>query len=115
MAYFFTSDLHFGDERLNLYGRDLIAKSSYEIDTLNPPATVIIPRHNILDNLGNDTGIECPSKIGHIFTHALLGAPNITHEVVILCESAKKPYSQQINNFAQCRTSTSTHVKCHKA
>lgn len=34
MAYFFTSDLHFGDERLNLYGRDLIAKSSYEIDEL---------------------------------------------------------------------------------
>jgi calcineurin-like phosphoesterase family protein len=30
----FTSDLHLGDSRLNLYGRDLIAKSSSEIDEM---------------------------------------------------------------------------------
>jgi calcineurin-like phosphoesterase family protein len=29
---FFTSDLHFGDDRLNLYGRDLLFKSSKEVD-----------------------------------------------------------------------------------
>lgn len=29
---FFTSDLHFGDDRLNLYGRDLMFKSSKEVD-----------------------------------------------------------------------------------
>lgn len=34
MTYYFTSDLHFGDNRLNLYGRDLIAKNSDEIDEL---------------------------------------------------------------------------------
>ena len=31
---YFTSDLHLGDERLNLYGRDLIANNSTEIDEL---------------------------------------------------------------------------------
>jgi len=29
---FFISDLHFGDERLNLYGRDLMFKNSKEVD-----------------------------------------------------------------------------------
>jgi len=29
---FFVSDLHFGDERLNLYGRDLLFKNSKEVD-----------------------------------------------------------------------------------
>ena len=29
---FFISDLHFGDERLNLYGRDLLFKNSKEVD-----------------------------------------------------------------------------------
>ena len=29
---FFTSDLHFQDERLNLYGRDLMFKNSQEVD-----------------------------------------------------------------------------------
>lgn len=29
---FFTSDLHFDDERLNLYGRDLMFKNSKEVD-----------------------------------------------------------------------------------
>jgi calcineurin-like phosphoesterase family protein len=29
---FYTSDLHFGDERLNLYGRDLLFKNSKEVD-----------------------------------------------------------------------------------
>jgi calcineurin-like phosphoesterase family protein len=32
--YYFSSDLHFGDERLNLYGRDFIAKNATEIDEL---------------------------------------------------------------------------------
>ena len=34
MGYFFTSDLHLGDERLNLYARDLIANTADEIDNL---------------------------------------------------------------------------------
>ena len=29
---FFTSDLHFQDERLNLYGRDLMFNNSQEVD-----------------------------------------------------------------------------------
>ena len=37
----FTSDLHFGDPRLNLYGRDLVAKNSDEIDEM------------IIDNFNN--------------------------------------------------------------
>lgn len=44
----FTSDLHFGDERLNLYSRDLIAKNSYEIDTL-----IVNNWNSLVDN--NDT------------------------------------------------------------
>jgi calcineurin-like phosphoesterase family protein len=31
---YFSSDFHFGDERLNLFGRDLIAKNSEDIDNL---------------------------------------------------------------------------------
>lgn len=30
--HFYTSDMHFGDERLNLYGRDLMFKNSKEVD-----------------------------------------------------------------------------------
>ena len=32
MAYYFTADSHFGDDRLNLYGRDLLFKTSKECD-----------------------------------------------------------------------------------
>ncbi|MCK9575773.1 MAG: hypothetical protein WC979_01945 [Candidatus Pacearchaeota archaeon] len=31
---YFTSDTHFGDDRLNLYGRDLVCKTSEEMDNL---------------------------------------------------------------------------------
>lgn len=31
---YFTSDTHFGDDRLNLYGRDLVCKDSKEMDQL---------------------------------------------------------------------------------
>ena len=32
MAYYFTADTHFGDERLNLYGRDILFKNAKECD-----------------------------------------------------------------------------------
>jgi calcineurin-like phosphoesterase family protein len=31
---YYTSDLHFGDDRLNLFGRELVAKTSKDIDHL---------------------------------------------------------------------------------
>ncbi len=71
---FFISDTHFDDDRLNLYGRDLVFKNSKEVDEhIIQRCNEIIPKDATLYHLGdvsmtlegleNINKIECKKKI----------------------------------------------------
>lgn len=65
---YFTSDTHFGDDRLNLYGRDLVCKTSQEMDELiinnwNEVVTSEDTVYHLGDVAMNEAALECVSKL----------------------------------------------------
>jgi len=81
----------------------------FSINLLSPLKTVRLPIHNILDDEGRDTGIQCPSRAGVVSISSLMDL-DYSHEVIIRCESADKPFPAK-DGWVQCRTATKTHIK----
>lgn len=85
------------------YTVDLLSESSYK---------VVMPAHNRLDVLGQDTGIPCKGRHATLIVIPVSGDIHSTHQVNVDCElSGASHPSPELANEPRCYTFASVYSK----